>query len=758
MERVGVFTCTGCGIGEALDIDALHGAADDPKPTCTFSHPCLCSPEGMDSVRKAIDDENLEGVILAACSSRAKQQELQPDRAATMVERVSLREQVVWSHPPGDEDTQLLAEDLVLMGLARVTRAKAATPTSEPVETGVLVVGGGVAGLEAARGASGLGHEVVLVEKEDALGGRTRGLRFQTPSRPPYDALVPSGLPDLVAAVQDDPGIRVLAQSRVKSIKGQPGQFQVEVETPGGVESFTSGAIVQATGARPYDATKLGSLGYGSCANVITSHELEAMLSRGELARPSDGQVPKRVLFVQCAGSRDPEHLPYCSSECCGTTLRQMATIHEDHPEVETITVYKDMRTGGQLERFYQAVQTQPGSLFTRGEVSAVEGTSPGPGPLATDGHLKVRLKESLLGEDVTLDADLVVLAVGMVPNSADGEAIRNLRDARKRAETGESEVQRKEAQKIVDQLAHHEGTEILNLEYRQGPDLPVLRYGFPDSHFICFPYETRRTGIYAAGTLRAPMDGAQAAEDGWGAAMKATQCIEEARHGEAVHPRSGDLGVPDFFLQRCTQCKRCTEECPFGTLNEDEKGTPQLNALRCRRCGICMGACPERIISFPDYSVDATAAAIKAMSIPDEFDEKPRILALLCENDALPALDAAAMARTRWNPWVRVAPLRCLGSMNLVWIADALSRGIDGVIIIGCKRGDDYQCHYVRGSELAHTRLTNLQETLTRLALEPERVKVVELAHDESDQIPQILDEFADELEELGASPLKGF
>jgi quinone-modifying oxidoreductase subunit QmoB len=748
MDRVGVFTCTGCGIGEALDLEALANAADDPKPTCTASHPCLCSPEGMDSVRKAVDDDKLEGVILAACSSRVKQRELQLDRPDTMVQRVSLREQVVWSHPPNEEDTQMLAEDLLQMGLAQVTRAKPAVPTSEPIETRVLVVGGGVAGLEAARGASGLGHTVTLVEKEETLGGQTRGLRYQTPARPPYDALAPSTLPDLVSAVQEDARIQVLTGSRLKAITGQPGQFNAEVETPDGVVGFQAGAIVQATGARPYDATKLGYLGYGSSSNVITSHELEAMLSRGELGRPSDGKLPKRVVFIQCAGSRDPEHLPYCSSECCGVTLRQMATIHKDHPEVETATIYKDMRTAGQLERFYQAVQTQPGSLFTRGEVAAVEG----------NGSLKVHLKESLLGDDVTLDADLVVLAVGMVPNSADGEAIRALHDAQKRAERGESETQRKEAQKVVDELQQHEDTEILHLAYRQGPDLPVLRYGFPDSHFICFPYETRRTGIYAAGTLRAPMDEVQAAEDGWGAALKAVQCLEEARHGESVHPRTGDIGVPDFFLQRCTQCKRCTEECPFGTLNEDVKGTPEFNPLRCRRCGICMGACPERIISFPDYSVDAIAAAIKAMSVPEEFDEKPRILALLCENDALPALDAAALARTQWSPWVRVVPLRCLGSMNLVWVNEALSRGIDGVILIGCKHGDDYQCHYVRGSELAETRLGNLQETLTRLALEPERVKVVELAHDESDRIPRILNEFADELEELGASPLKGF
>jgi quinone-modifying oxidoreductase subunit QmoB len=253
-------------------------------------------------------------------------------------------------------------------------------------------------------------------------------------------------------------------------------------------------------------------------------------------------------------------------------------------------------------------------------------------------------------------------------------------------------------------------------------------------------------------------MDAAQAAEDGWGAAMKAVQCIASAERGEAVHPRSGDLSVPDFFLQRCTQCKRCTEECPFGTLDEDAKGTPQLNPLRCRRCGICMGACPERIISFPDYSVDAVASMIKAMGIPEESDEKPRILALMCENDAIPALDAAAARRRRWNPWVRVVPIRCLGSMNIVWIADALSRGVDGIILIGCRSGDDYQCHYVRGSQLAQTRLGNVQETLTRLVLEPERIKVVELSHDEFDRVPEVLDEFAAAIEALGPNPLKGF
>jgi quinone-modifying oxidoreductase subunit QmoB len=345
-----------------------------------------------------------------------------------------------------------------------------------------------------------------------------------------------------------------------------------------------------------------------------------------------------------------------------------------------------------------------------------------------------------------------------MVPNAADGEAIRELNDAKMRVEKGESEKQIEDGKKKIEELKAHEGTEILNLNYRQGPDLPALKYSFPDSHFICFPYETRRTGIYAAGTTRAPMDAAQAAEDAWGAAMKAVQCVSALERGEAVHPRSGDIAVADFSLQRCTQCKRCTEECPFGALNEDEKGTPEYNMLRCRRCGTCLGSCPERIVAFPEYSVDAVAGMIKSIEVPDEEDEKPRIVAFMCENDALPALDEAAAKRKQWNQWVRIIPVRCLGACNVVWIADSLSRGIDGIILIGCKKGDDYQCHYIKGSELAEYRMDNVKETLERLTLESERVKIVELARDEFERIPEILDEFAETMDDVGPNPYKGF
>jgi len=298
----------------------------------------------------------------------------------------------------------------------------------------------------------------------------------------------------------------------------------------------------------------------------------------------------------------------------------------------------------------------------------------------------------------------------------------------------------------------------VLNLTYRQGRDLPQLSHGFADSHFICFPYETRRTGIYAAGPVRRPMDMAQAAEDAAGAALKAIQAIGNASQGRAAHPRSGDLSYPKVRLEGCTQCKRCTVECPFGAIDEDEKRYPVFNESRCRRCGTCMGACPVRVISFDNYSVDSVGAQIKAVEMPDEFSGKPRILVLACENDAYPALDMAGLQRATYSAFVRAIPVRCLGSVNPIWITDALNCGYDGVVMMGCKHGDDYQCHFVKGSELAAYRMGKIDDTLKQLGLERERVVTHEVAITDARRVAALIDEYAATIEKIGMSPLKGF
>lgn len=191
---------------------------------------------------------------------------------------------------------------------------------------------------------------------------------------------------------------------------------------------------------------------------------------------------------------------------------------------------------------------------------------------------------------------------------------------------------------------------------------------------------------------------------------------------------------------------------------NEDEKANPLPNLTRCRRCAICMGSCPERIISFSDYSVDMIGSMIKAMEVPEEDEEKPRVLIFACENDAYPALDMMGQRRLRLNPHVRVIPLRCLGSLNLIWIADALAKGIDGVLLLGCTYGDDYQCHMVKGSELASYRLGKVSETLDRLVLESERVRMEQVEITDFAKIQEIVDSFMERIEQIGPNPYKGF
>jgi quinone-modifying oxidoreductase subunit QmoB len=145
----------------------------------------------------------------------------------------------------------------------------------------------------------------------------------------------------------------------------------------------------------------------------------------------------------------------------------------------------------------------------------------------------------------------------------------------------------------------------------------------------------------------------------------------------------------------------------------------------------------------------------IKTVESPDE--ETFRIIALVCENDAYPAIDTAALHRKKIDPCVRFIQLRCLGGMNLVWVADALSKGIDGILLLGCKFGENYQCHFVKGSELANYRFSKVGETLSRLQLESERVQMLQVAITEYDKLPDMINDFVEKVKEFGPNPFKG-
>ena len=710
-KKLGVYVCGGCGIGECVDKERLvRIAAEEYQVSVVKTSPAFCL-EDVRLIKEDIEKEGVNAVVIAACSPRVNTDVFALPSAT--VERVNLREQVAWSHPPGHEETQSLANDALRIGIVRAQKTRPPTPFTEANERTVLVIGGGVAGMTAALGAARTGVKAILVEKTPRLGGFAARLWKQVPKHPPYRDLEEPGVDALIRETEAHPDIQVLTGAEVQTIAGQPGKFEVSIRRDGEVRSVTAGAVVLATGWRPFDATALERYGFGKSPNVVTNVTLEEMARTGKLTRPSDGKEVKTVAILQCDGSGDEANAQYSASVTYLVSLKHATYIRERCPDASVYVIYRDMQTPGMYEYFYKKVQEDPGVLFTRGTVKEVL-------PDAAGG-LVVEVEGSPLGGGVRLAVDLLVLATGMVPVASESEG--------------------------------------LNLAYLQGKGLPVSKYGFADSNFLCFPYETRRTGIYSAGCVRKPMDLTAAALDGSAAALKAIQAVEKSSAGAAVHPRVGDLSYPSFFLQQCTMCGRCSQECPFGAIElVPEKNTPFVVTNRCRRCGICMGACPVQIISFDDYTVDMVASMIKAVEIPEGDEEKPRILVLACENDAYPALDMAGINRLQLPASLRVIPVRCLGSVNAIMAADAFSRGFDGVLLLGCKSGDDYQCHFIKGSELLATRMENVRETLGRLMLEPERATVMDVEISGFDRLPDRLAEFVASIKAVGLNPMKGF
>ncbi len=754
-DKIGVFICTGYGIAEAIDIEALCKVATDEHKAPFCKKIDSCEIPDIESINRDIESQQLNKVVIAGVSPRQYSDDMFP--ADVIVEKIPIREHVVWCQPPNEEDTQMMAEDYLRMYIAKIKKMQPLEPfkSEEEINKNILVVGGGITGLTAALEAANTGYKVKLVEKSDKLGGWLGKQHKSIPTKPPFRELEDVGVNELIEQVEHHKRVKVFKSAVTSRIEGAPGLFDVTVKPSENgnidaepLDTFRVGSIVQATGWRPKAIDS--NLPYAKFNNVIRNVDFEEMVKNyGKISRPSDGKEVKSIAFIQCGGSRNKEHHSYCSSICCLTSIKQAMYLRQQGSDTKAFIFYEFIRTSGLYEDFYRAAQEDEGIFFTRGDIAEVSESK--------DGKLIITAKNTMPGDRIQVSVDLIVMATGMVPNSADGEKIRALEDAKIAMIKGETDTQRKTAEDKIDELAAHDKTEILNLVYRQGPDLPTLEYGFPDSHFICFPYESRRTGIYPAGAVRAPMDSSNSIEDATGAALKAIQCIEMTSRGEAVHPRAGDKSYPDFFLQKCTQCKRCTEECPFGVLNEDTKGTPLLQATRCRRCGVCLGACPERIVSFKDFSVNIIVSMIQAIEVPDEFEEKPRILAIMCENDAFPAMDLMGQHRLSYSPFVRVIPIRCLGSVNSVWITEAISKGYDGVILIGCKYGDDYQCHFCKGSELADYRSGNIREKLEQMSMEDQRLELHQLQISDYHKLPEIFNNFAEMIEEIGMNPFKG-
>ncbi len=669
---------------------------------------------------------------------------------------------------------------LLDMALARTRLLESLDPVELPASNAALIIGAGAAGIHTAVSLTELGKRVFLVERESGAGGKVALLsRFYPRLCDPHcglqHALEKLGSSDLaelhtlstVSAIAGSPGnffatiktrprfvdgdlcngcgscvqacpvrLDTPGGSNGKSAVGEallkpflkpvhpsipmpfPGAFVIEREhcppqcrecekaCPAGAvrldqapseKTLNVGAVIVTTGWDPYSVAKVSEYGYDLDPRIISNLEMERVLGS---AAPS-GFAPvaalrklKDIGFIQCAGSRDKRHLPYCSSVCCSATLKQALALKEQAPEANCYVFCMDMRSSGFNEDLYLRAR-ELGVIFIKERPESVT-------PDKDSGRLGVRVIDPVLGRWLHIDLDLMVLAGGMEPA------------------LGASEL-----------------SDVLNL--------PRNCHGFFESHPQCHPEESQRTGIYAGGCAKGPMNVSQSIESAHLAAMKALKFLDGRVLAAPTYP------VVD--KNRCDQCKRCVEECPFSSFTFDDKNFPVPDLAKCRQCGNCMGVCPLGVISLRHHTIKQTAAQVEAIDTNFIGSGEPVVLAFLCENDAYLAARSAVELGLPVPPNVVAIKVPCAGSINNTIVADALSFGIDGVLIAGCP---DDQCHFLKGSRLVRKRSGDLGEKLKAMMIEPERVRFDGLEIRESGKYVEILQDYIRDLKAMGPNPFK--
>jgi len=568
--RIGVYVCH-CGVNIAATVDVeevAQAAASLPGVVVARDYTYMCSDPGQMLIRRDIQEYELNRVVVASCSPRmheptfrsaAQHEGVNPYQ----VEMANIREQCSWVHKDKEKATRK-AKALVASAVAKARYLHALEEREVDVIPGVVVIGGGVAGMAAALDVADTGFPAYLVEKAGHLGGRVADLHRTFPTL----ESVPDLLEPLVARVHEHENVTVFLNSQVSEVDGYVGNFQVTIhgqaggdnEGPG-EQSIEAGAIIVATGYDVFDPDRKPEFGYSDYPHVITSLEMEKRLIEGNLT--VEGREPKRIAFIQCVGSRDIQlGNPHCSRVCCMYTAKQSRLVREKLPGADVTVFYIDVRTFGKgAEEFYDEARSS-GVLYRRGNVSEIY-RKPG------DPERVVLIAEdTFLGEPIEFEADLVVLAVGMEPRGSASEISQLLK-------------------------------------------LPRSADGFfLEAHPKLRPVDTAMSGVFLAGCCQGPKDIPDTVSQAKAAASSALIPLVRG----SVPVESATAVVSE---ELCAGCGMCVDVCPYDAPALDPLwGVSRINAVVCEGCGACAVTCPSKAIRLQHFTAEQIFAQVDALVV----------------------------------------------------------------------------------------------------------------------------------------------
>lgn len=628
MKKLGVFICH-CGVNIAGTVDVKHVAQEISKCKDVYhsvDYIYMCSEPGQQLIREAIVNKNLDGIVVACCSPNmhentfrkaVKSQGLNP----YLCEIANIREQCSWVHQREKKEATQKAIEIILSTLEKVRRNEELEPILVPINKRILVIGGGIAGMSASIDLANGGYEVILVERQQALGGHMAQLSktfFE------FDS-APSKIISLAHEIMNHSNIRVYCYSEVEEVKGYVGNFDLLIRKKAkyidwnkckgcalcikncpkeypcsfdrglGVRKAIDllypsslpnkpvinreyclffigqgcerckevcpeeaidfniedelirekvGAIIISTGYDLFPVELLGEYGYGKIPDVIDGLTFERMTSqdgptKGKIIRPSDKNIPKEIVFIQCVASRDPDrYMPYCSRVCCMYTSKQAKLYKEQVPDGQVYVFYMDIRTDSKgYEEFFQKIIEEEGILYLRGRVSRL---------FREDGKVRVLGVDTLLGRPVEILADMVVLATAIIPSQGVKELASRLRTT-------------------------------------------VDKYGFlTEAHIKLYPVESSTKGIFLAGCGQGPKDISDTVSQALATASKIQALL------------SGDKLVQDPLIafvdeEICSGCGICVKICPYEAREVDSRKMIALvHSALCQGCGACVSACPN--------------------------------------------------------------------------------------------------------------------------------------------------------------------
>jgi len=612
---------------------------------------------------------------------------------------VNAKEQIAYVHLDKSEATQK-AKMLLKAAVAKVKAAQPLETMTYERSNEALVVGGGVAGLTAASELADQGFKVHVIERSPAIGGAMSLISKTYPEedctmclRGPrmIELLTKPGIEyhvsSTVKEVERTPtGFKVTYSKKpveldlsAKKGKGQPveiipnasGKYDLvysdgptkaqlkhvvnskcgnctsvypaalmNIMEEAGEKTIEVGSVVLATGFEDFDPSGIPKWGYG-LNNVITQYQLARLLdpfgpTGGIVARPSDAKAPKKIVMVQCVGSRDQEYQSYCSKYCCMAAIKHAGVIKSQRdPSAEITVLYRDIRASGYgFESLYNDTK-EMGVNFIHGDIDNVSPQGDGLGITYTDG----------MGRTKTLDADMLVLSTGMKPSKGSEE------------------------------LAELFNVELTDSGFYKEIDEKVANI------------TTRAPGVFIAGTATGPKNIPDSIAQAGAAAFMGANYMRTHLEKKVNHPVVNE--------DNCGKCGICRSVCPYEAITIPEDGFPEFDPLLCQSCGLCVSSCPTRALNTPSFGYDVIDAQVEA--ILSEKQDKPIVLGFICDDCGYNLMDTAGFTKSTYSSSFVPVYVNCMSNLSLRNVLNGVKKGADGVMLVGCVKE---RCHFLKGDK----------------------------------------------------------